>query len=95
MAQLIPPLCRNVNSIPGVSDTTTWKLTHLDTLHGDVVDDPNDATWPRHGQEGMACTGVKGPGAGVEVLICIGIHVWLQESDLSLGMALVQGYLVN
>lgn len=95
MAQLTPPLCTNVNSSPSVSDKTTWKFTHLDTLHGDVVDHPNDAPRPGHGQEGMACTGVKGPGAGVEVLICIGIHVWLQESDLSLGMALVQCYLVN
>lgn len=44
---------------------------YLDALHGDVVNDPDDAAGARHGQQRMAGVGVVGPGACVEVLVCL------------------------
>jgi len=46
-------------------------VAHLDALHGDVVDDADDAAGARHGQQRVAGVGVEGPGAGVEVLVCL------------------------
>lgn len=51
--------------------TCREKLDYLDTLHRDVVDDPDDATGPGDSQQRMACVGVVGPGTRIEVLICL------------------------
>lgn len=46
-------------------------LPHLDALHCDVVDDPDDTTRTSHSQKGMTGAAVVGPCARVEVLISL------------------------
>lgn len=46
-------------------------LPHLYALHGDVVDDPDDATGTGHGQQGVTCAAVVGPRTCVEVLVSL------------------------
>lgn len=48
-----------------------WLLPHLDALHGDVVDDPDDAAGAGHGQQGVTGAGVVGPRTRVEVFVCL------------------------
>lgn len=44
---------------------------YLDALHGDVVDDTNDAARAGYGQQGVAGVGVVRPRTRVEVFICL------------------------
>lgn len=46
-------------------------MSYLDALHRDVVDHPDDATGSGHSQQGVTRVGVIGPGARVEVLVCL------------------------
>lgn len=46
-------------------------LPHLYALHGDVVDDPDDATGTGHGQQGVTGAAVVGPRTCVEVLVSL------------------------
>lgn len=47
-------------------------MTHFDTLHGDVIDDADDAAGTGHGQQRVTGARVKGPRTSVEIFICLG-----------------------
>lgn len=54
---------------------------YLDALHGDVVDDADDAAGAGDGQQGVAGVGVVRPRARVEVFICL--SAWGQGKTTS------------
>lgn len=70
---------------------------YLDALHGDVVDDANDATRAGHGQQRVAGVGVVRPRTRVEVFICLSTsgqvkwrHPLMQHLDWSRMLAETQ-----
>ena len=44
---------------------------YLDALHCDMIDHSNDASGPGYSQQRVTGVGVVGPGARVEVLVCL------------------------
>lgn len=67
-----------------------FQALYLDALHGDVVDDADDAARAGHGQQGVAGVGVVRPCARVEVLICL--SAWGQgKNDITSGFELNTG----